>query len=118
MIQKCFNPRDKRGRFFKGHPLNTTHRSFASKIVDYFDAISKRIEDIFQRQKDHALEEIHRLMEDMTAIHSIAELEWKTAGIFYRTVESINGYVHDLQIDAENFFLLSSINQERLTTDI
>lgn len=86
--------------------LNTIHRSFMSKIVSYFDAISTRIDDLYKRKKDHALEEIHKLIEDMKTIRSISELiDSKTAGTYYRTVENINGYMQELQIEAERLIV-------------
>ncbi|CAF0947135.1 unnamed protein product [Adineta steineri] len=82
--------------------LSTIHKHFTSKIIDYFDAINTRIEELFRRQKDRALDDIQRLIGDMDAIRSIPEVDSKTAGTYYRTVESINGYMKELQIEAEN----------------
>lgn len=82
--------------------LNSIHRGFTIKITNYFDMISNRIKELFERQKDRALDDIERLIGDMDAIRSIPELDSKTAGTYYRTVESINGYMKELQIEAEN----------------
>ncbi|CAF0787349.1 unnamed protein product [Adineta ricciae] len=110
--QDRFRRQDSEG-FFKD--INAIHRSFVSRIVDYFNAIKTRIEELFRRQKDHALDDIHRLITDMDAIRSIPELESKTVGIYYCTVESINTYMKEFQIEAEN--LVVTMNNQSGTVN-
>ncbi|CAF0892484.1 unnamed protein product [Didymodactylos carnosus] len=81
--------------------LNEIYNNFIIKIIKYFGEINVKIEELFKRSRDLALEDIQKLVDDMDAIRTIPELESKTAGTYYRTVENIRGYMQELQIEAE-----------------
>ncbi|CAF4857658.1 unnamed protein product, partial [Rotaria sp. Silwood1] len=67
--------------------------------------ISNLTEELFKRATDHTLEDIEKLVDDMDAIRKIPELESKTAGTYYRTVETLRNYMQKLQIEAEQLLL-------------
>ncbi|CAF4983507.1 unnamed protein product, partial [Rotaria sp. Silwood1] len=73
--------------------------------MKYFDEINVRTEELFKRATDHTLEDIEKLVDDMDAIRKIPELESKTAGTYYRTVETLRNYMQKLQIEAEQLLL-------------
>ena len=103
--------------------LNEIHHDFILKIVKYFDEIKFRIEELFRRNKDYALEDIQKLVDEMDSIRTIEELELRTAGAYYSTVENIRGYMRELQIDAEQLLpvidhQLNTINYRRLAQSL
>ncbi|CAF3975531.1 unnamed protein product [Rotaria sordida] len=66
--------------------------------------------NIPKKNGDHALEYIKTLVSDMDTLRTIPELETRTAGIYYRTIENIRGYMQQLQGEAEK--LLIAIDQQ------
>ncbi|CAF4244625.1 unnamed protein product, partial [Rotaria sordida] len=63
------------------------------------------IPEHFQNNGDRALEDVETLVNAMDTIRTIPEIESKTAGAYYRTVESIRGHMHQLQRDVEQLLL-------------
>jgi hypothetical protein len=94
----------------KSKNLNEIYDEFIVKIIKYFDEINRRIKELFDRNGDHALEHIKTLVNDMDALRTIPELESKTAGTYYHTVENIRGYMQQLQGEVEK--LLIAIDQQ------
>ncbi|CAF0999381.1 unnamed protein product [Adineta steineri] len=95
--------------------LNGIYNEFIVKIINYFNEINVRIKQLFERNGDQALEHIKSLVDDMDAIRIIPELESKTAGTYYQTIENISSYMREVQADAEK--LLSAIDQQRGITN-
>ena len=85
--------------------LNAIYNKFIAKILRYFDDINLRIKDYFEKSGDYALEHVEKLVGDMEALRTIPEVESKTAGTYYRTVENIRGHVQQLQRNAEQFLV-------------
>ncbi|CAF3045236.1 unnamed protein product [Rotaria sp. Silwood2] len=81
--------------------ISDNYNALIEKIVNYFNQINNRIPELFQTSGDRALEDIETLVNDMDAIRTIPEIESKTAGAYYRTVESIRGHMQQLQRDVE-----------------
>ncbi|CAF1002767.1 unnamed protein product [Adineta steineri] len=90
--------------------LNQIYNNFIMKILKYFDEINVRIEELFKGDRDHALEDIQKLVDDMNTIRKIPELEAKTAESYYHTVEKMRSYIQKLQIKAEQ--LLFNIDHQ------
>ncbi|CAF5188623.1 unnamed protein product, partial [Rotaria magnacalcarata] len=85
--------------------LNEIYSDFIEKIVKYFDQINIRIKELFEKNGDYALEQIEKLVSDMDTIRKIPEIEGKTSGTYYRTVENVRGYMQQLQKDAEQLLV-------------
>ncbi|CAF4038489.1 unnamed protein product, partial [Rotaria sordida] len=77
----------------------------ASIIVSYFDKINMRVKELLERSKEHALEDVEKLISDMDKIRTIPELESRTAGSYYRTVENVRGFMQQLQRETEQLLL-------------
>jgi hypothetical protein len=90
--------------------LKEIYDEFIAKIIKYFDEINQRIKELFEKNGDQALEHIQSLVKDMDALRTIPELESKTAGTYYHTVENIRGYMQQLKADAEK--LVIAIDQQ------
>ncbi|CAF1084596.1 unnamed protein product [Adineta steineri] len=95
--------------------LNEIYDEFIVKIINYFNEINVRIKQLFEKNGDQALEHIKSLVDDMDAIRTIPELESKTAGTYYQTVENISSYMRQVQADAEQ--LLIALDQQRGITN-
>ncbi|CAF3541480.1 unnamed protein product [Rotaria socialis] len=93
--------------------LTEIYNNFIMKIVNYFNEINGRIEELFKTSKDHALEDIQNFIDDMDAIRKIPGVEYKTAGTYNSTVKNIEIYMHRLQIEAEQ--LLFAIDNQAVT---
>ena len=85
--------------------LNEFYNNFIDKIVKYFDEINVTIKVLFDKNGDYALEQIEKLVSDMDNIRTIPEIEAKTSGTYYRTVENVRGYMQQLQKDAEQLLV-------------
>ncbi|CAF4058236.1 unnamed protein product [Rotaria magnacalcarata] len=85
--------------------LNEIYSDFIEKIVKYFDQINIRIKELFEKNGNYALEQIEKLVSDMDTIRKIPEIEWKTSGTYYRTVDNVRGYMQQLQKDAEHLLI-------------
>ncbi|CAF2001897.1 unnamed protein product [Rotaria magnacalcarata] len=94
--------------------LNQIYNNFIMKIVKYFDEINLRTQELFKRARDHSLEDIQKLVDDMDAIRKIPELASKTAETYHRTVETLRGYMQKLHTEAEQ--LLLTIDHQTETT--
>lgn len=81
--------------------LDEIYNRLIAKMVNYFTDINLRVNDLFEKSGDHALEKIEKLIKDMDAIRSIPEVEAKTASAYYRCVENIRAYVQRIQGEAE-----------------
>ncbi|CAF4580786.1 unnamed protein product, partial [Rotaria sp. Silwood2] len=90
--------------------LNEIYNEFITKAVRHFDEISLRIKEIFDTNGDNALEYIKTLVSDMDALRTIPELETKTAGTYYHTIENIRGYMQHLLGEVEK--LVIAIDQQ------
>ncbi|CAF4959025.1 unnamed protein product, partial [Rotaria sp. Silwood1] len=66
--------------------------------------------EYLEKDRDNALEYIEKLIIQMEILRTMPEVESKTAGTYFRTVEKIRGYVQELQKTAE-LFLISIDNQ-------
>ena len=93
--------------------LNGIYDEVIEKILHHFDDINSRIKVLFEKSGDHALENIKALVNDMDALRTIPEIEVKTAGAYYHTVENIRAYTDQLKADAER--LIDAIEKQ---TDI
>ncbi|CAF3357729.1 unnamed protein product [Rotaria sp. Silwood2] len=95
--------------------LTNIYNELITKITNYFDEISRRIDELYEKNRDHALEDIQRLVDDMNAVRKIPELESLTAGTYYRAIENIRGYMQQLERDAEQ--LLFTLDQQQVITN-
>ncbi|CAF1112663.1 unnamed protein product, partial [Didymodactylos carnosus] len=111
MLQECLSTYTKTlkigldtvNKSFKS--LNEIYNEFIDKIVSYFGEINVRIKELFEKSGDYALESIEKLVSDMGSIRTIPEIEAKTSGSYYRTVENVRGYMQQLQRDAEQLIV-------------
>ncbi|CAF4906712.1 unnamed protein product [Rotaria sp. Silwood1] len=90
--------------------LNEIYDEFIAKVIKHFDEISLIIKESFDRNGDNALEYIKRLVSDMDSLRTIPELETRTAGTYYRTIESVRSHMQQLQEEAEK--LIIAIDQQ------
>ncbi|CAF1361376.1 unnamed protein product [Rotaria magnacalcarata] len=90
--------------------LNEIYYEFVAKVIKHFDEISLRIKELFDRNGDHTLEYIKTLVSAMDTLRTIPEVETRTAGTYYRTIENIRGYMEQLQSESEK--LLIAIDQQ------
>ncbi|CAF4759374.1 unnamed protein product, partial [Rotaria socialis] len=95
--------------------LNQIYNDFIEKIVKYFDQINIRIKGLFEKNDDYVLEQIEKLVSDMDIIRKIPEIEVKTSGTYYRTVENVREYMQHLQKDAEQ--LLADMDKKSGSTN-
>ncbi|CAF1640144.1 unnamed protein product, partial [Didymodactylos carnosus] len=90
--------------------LSEIYNLLIEKIVNYFNQINDRITQLFEVYGDRALENTESLINDMEAIRTIPEIDSKTAGIYYRTVEFVRGHMHQVQREVQD--LLASIESQ------
>ncbi|CAF2770029.1 unnamed protein product [Rotaria sp. Silwood2] len=90
--------------------INAIYDGFIEKFIRHFDEINQRIKEYLEKDRDYALEYIEKLVIQMEILRTMPEVESKTAGTYFRTVEKIRGYVQELQKTAEQF-LISIDNQ-------
>ncbi|CAF4542342.1 unnamed protein product, partial [Rotaria sp. Silwood2] len=83
------------------------------KIVNYFNQINNCISKLFEVHGDRALEDTESLINDMDAIRTIPEIDSKTAGTYYRTVDFIRGHMNQVQREVQD--LLISIESQSET---
>ncbi|CAF1610759.1 unnamed protein product [Rotaria magnacalcarata] len=94
--------------------LNEIYNKFISNIVVYFENISIRIQELFKENEDRALENIEQIVAEMEAIHALPELESKTAGTYYRTIENIRKYMQQLQREVQKSFVAIDSQSENI----
>ncbi|CAF1204521.1 unnamed protein product [Adineta steineri] len=93
--------------------LNEIYNSLIDNIINYFNQINDRINKLFEIHGDRALDETEILIKDMDAIRTIEEIDSKTVGIYYRTVEFIRGHMNQIQREVQD--LLSSPESQKET---
>ncbi|CAF1204485.1 unnamed protein product [Adineta steineri] len=93
--------------------LNEIYNSLIDNIIDYFNQINDRINKLFETHGDRALDETEILINDMDKIRKIEEIDSKTVGTYYRTVEFIRGHMNQIQREVQD--LLASIESQKET---
>ncbi|CAF1149858.1 unnamed protein product [Adineta steineri] len=93
--------------------VNEIYNLLIDSIINYFNQINDRINQLFEIQGDRALDDTEILINDMDAIRTIEEIDSKTIGIYYRTVESIRGQMNQIQREVQD--LLISIESQKET---
>jgi len=91
--------------------LTGIYDEFIEKIIKYFNNITLKINELLNTDRDHTLEDIEKLMNDMNTFRELPEFKSKTAENYYRTAENIRGYMHQLQTNAEQ--LIVSLQQQQ-----
>ncbi|CAF1643132.1 unnamed protein product [Rotaria sp. Silwood1] len=85
--------------------LNKIYDDFISKILKHFNEIHRRIEELFRKNGDYALEYIEELFIQLNLIHELPEIKTVTARIYYHNIENIRGYMQKRQKDTEQLLL-------------
>ncbi|CAF1639796.1 unnamed protein product [Rotaria sp. Silwood1] len=85
--------------------LNKIYDDFISKILKHFNEIHRRIEELFRKNGDYALEYIEELFIQLNLIHELPEIKIVTARIYYHSIENIRGYMQKRQKDTEQLLL-------------
>ncbi|CAF1149819.1 unnamed protein product [Adineta steineri] len=93
--------------------LNEMYNLLIDNIINYFNQINDRINQLFQLHGDCALDDTEILISDMDAIRTIEEIDSKTVGIYYRTIEFIRGHMTQIQREVQD--LLTSIESQKET---
>ncbi|CAF1267204.1 unnamed protein product [Adineta steineri] len=93
--------------------LNEMYNLLIDNIINYFNQINDRINQLFKIHGDRALDDTEILINDMDAIRTIEEIDSKTVGIYYRTVEFIRGQMNQIQREVQD--LLTSIESQNET---
>lgn len=88
--------------------LNQVYEEFISKIITYFDEIILRIKKLLNG--NDILEYIEPLVIQMEMIRTLPDIESKTIGKFYHTIQDIRGYMQKSQRDVED--LLHTLEQQ------
>ncbi|CAF4440674.1 unnamed protein product, partial [Rotaria sp. Silwood2] len=85
--------------------LNKIYNDFISKILEHFNEIHRRIEELFRKNGDYALEHVEELFIQLNLIHELPEIKIVTARIYYHSIENIRGYMQKRQKDTEQLLL-------------
>ncbi|CAF1144227.1 unnamed protein product [Adineta ricciae] len=99
--------------FKKSENLNGIYNSLIEKIVEYFNEINNRIDQLFKNHGDRALEDTETLISDLDAIRTIPEIDSKTAGIYHQTVNFVRSQMNQIQQEVED--LLNSLESQKGT---
>jgi hypothetical protein len=103
--------------------LNKIYHSLHGEVIGYFENISRKIDHLFQTQRENGFDEIELLMGEMDAIHQINGLTSQTSDVYHRTIEALSGFVKELRREAENqvkLFLSGTgdVNYQKLSKSI
>ncbi|CAF4051597.1 unnamed protein product [Adineta steineri] len=93
--------------------LNEIYNLLIDNIINYFNQINNRINQLFEIHGDRALDDTEILINDMDAIRTIEEIDSKTVGIYFRTVEFVRGHMNQIQREVQD--LLTSIESHKET---
>ena len=85
---------------FTEENIKQIYDSYIHQIIEYFEEIIEKIKRYFDGGSD--LLEIETFVKELNLIRKIPEIELKTAAIYFRTIESINGYLQQLKKLTEN----------------
>ncbi|CAF0846527.1 unnamed protein product [Adineta steineri] len=90
--------------------LDNMYEQFLNKIIECFEKFTQRIADLIEKNEDHPLNEIHKIMQNIDNIHKIPEVQIRTVKSYYSAIESIRQYMSQLQRDARQ--CLYTIDQQ------
>ncbi|CAM4824411.1 unnamed protein product [Rotaria magnacalcarata] len=79
--------------------IKQIYDSFLSKILKFFENIVQKINNALNKQ--NALENLEKLIEQLDLIRNISSVEFKTSQVYYATLEKLFGYIYQLRRDAE-----------------
>lgn len=92
------------------------YNDFVENIIKYLCQIRIRIEDIFLKRREHAFEDIEKLIIEMEGFRQkIPILELRMSGIFYRVVDEIRGYIRQLKKDTDQWLVRIDKNSDIVT---
>ncbi|ETO33243.1 hypothetical protein RFI_03864 [Reticulomyxa filosa] len=90
-------------------------RSFLIELIGYFEKISQKICNLFEKQKSQAFDEIKGFVLVMDDLRKVKTVEQKTERQYFQTIEKIFGFVRDVHKDVDN--ILASLSKSDASVD-